>query len=173
LVLCRKAQPAQPCIHNGAWQFILAAAGWAVEFRMGKPESLDASASGARTRLVALRDALLQLHKTLVDSERVEYEKTMGPISSANEFLRLLSNDPWFAWLAPLTRTLVNIDESLEGEEPLTEDQMNNFASSVFALLIVDETGHGFGKQYFEALQRDPDVVMAHAAVAKMRPKQK
>jgi hypothetical protein len=160
-------------LRKGTLQFILAAAHRAVMFRMGqqKPEPLDASS--ARTRLVALRDALLQLHKTLVDSERVEYEKTMGPISSANEFLRLLSNDPWFAWLAPLTRTLVNIDESLEGEEPLTEDRMNNFASSVFTLLVVDETGHGFGKQYFEALQRDPDVVMAHAAVAKMRPKQK
>jgi hypothetical protein len=94
-------------------QFVLAAAGWAVEFRMGqqKPEPLDAS--GPRTRLVALRDALLELHKTLVDSERVEYEKTMGPISSANEFLRLLSNDPWFAWLVPLTRLLVTIDEAV------------------------------------------------------------
>lgn len=134
-----------------------------------QPESLDSN--GARTRLVALRDALLPLHKTLVDSERVEYEKTMGPISSASEFLRLLSTDPWFAWLSPLTRLLVNIDEGLEGKEPLSEKQMNELSTRAFKLLIVDETGDGFGKQYFEALQRDPDVVMAHAAVAKLRPK--
>jgi len=136
-----------------------------------KPEPLDGS--GPRTRLVALRDALLGLHKTLVDSERVEYEKTMGPILSANEFLRLLSNDPWFAWLVPLTRLLVTIDEALEGEEPLTDQRMAELSANAFTVLTVDEAGDGFGKQYFDALQRDPDVVMAHAAVAKMRPKQK
>jgi hypothetical protein len=134
-----------------------------------KPESLDADS--ARTKLVTLRDALLPLHKTLVDSERIEYEKTMGPISSANEFLRLLSNDPWFAWLAPLTRLLVDIDEALEGEEPLTEQRIAAFVASVFKLLVAEENGHGFEKQYFEALQRDPDVVMAHADVARLRPK--
>jgi hypothetical protein len=126
----------------------------------------------AQARLVSLRDAVLQLHKSLVDSERVEYERAFGPIGSANDFLRLLATDPWFAWLSPLTRLLVTIDEALEGEEPLTEQQMKAMTAGTFDLLVTDEVGEGFGRHYFTALQRDPDVVMAHAAVAKLRPKQ-
>ena len=34
-------------------------------------------------------------------------------------------------------------------------------------LLVASETGEGFARHYFDALQRDPDVVMAHAAAAK------
>ncbi len=120
-------------------------------------------------RLLSLRDALLQLHKALVDSERLEYEQTMGPIRSPNEFLQLLARDPWFAWLAPLTQLLVSIDESVDGEEPLTPAMVEGLVKRTFALLVVDETGEGFGKEYFEALQRDPNVVMAHAGVAQWR----
>ena len=138
---------------------------------MGQQEPPRLDASDARNSLIALRDAMLALHKTLVDSERVEYERTMGPILSANEFLRLLANDPWFTWLSPLTRLIVKMDEALDGEGPLTEQRARVMITSAFALLVADENGHGFEKQYFEALQRDPDVVMAHADVARMRPK--
>src|SRR5688500_6610697 len=142
-----------------------------VDFIMSNPGANSPAAGAARAKLVLLRDAMLQLHKALVDSERVEYERTLGPIPSANEFLRLLASDPWFAWLSPLTRLLVSMDEALEGEEPLTEQGINALMANAFALLVTDESGHGFGKEYFEALQRDPDVVMAHAEVARLRPK--
>ena len=124
---------------------------------------------GIRAQLVTLRDALLRLHKSLVDSERVEYERTMGPIRSPQEFLRLLSTDPWFAWLAPLTQLLVSIDEAVDAQEPLTVASVKAMLSRTFQLLVTEENGDGFGKEYFEALQRDPDVVMAHAEVAKLR----
>jgi hypothetical protein len=35
-------------------------------------------------------------------------------------------------------------------------------------LLAPNETGTGFAKQYFEAMQRDPDVVLAHARMRKL-----
>jgi hypothetical protein len=126
---------------------------------------------GIRLRLVTLRDALLRLHKSLLDSERVEYERTMGPISSPNEFLRLLSTDPWFAWLAPLTHLLVAMDEAVDAREPLSTSTVEAMVSQTFGLLVANETGDGFSKEYFDALQRDPDVVMAHAGVAKLRNK--
>jgi hypothetical protein len=34
-------------------------------------------------------------------------------------------------------------------------------------LLVASEEGQGFARSYFEALQREPDVVMAHAEVGK------
>ena len=63
-------------------------------------------------QLQKVREALLELHKTLVDSERVGYEAALGPIPSPNHFLRLLSSDPWFAWLLPLSGLIVTIDEA-------------------------------------------------------------
>src|SRR6266511_3452248 len=73
-----------------------------------------------RQRLLSYRSALLTLHKALVESEKVEYEKTMGKISSPNHFLQLLTTDPWFAWLHPLSQLIVAMDESLDEKEPLT-----------------------------------------------------
>ena len=65
-------------------------------------------------RLNEIRLALLSLHKALVDAERVSYEKTVGTIQSPTHFLNLLTSDPWFAWLQPLSRLIVTLDERLD-----------------------------------------------------------
>jgi hypothetical protein len=122
-----------------------------------------------REHLTHLREALLALHKALVDSERVTYEQNLGTIPSANHFLKLLTNDPWFAWLHPLSELIVNMDEALDtkAKKPLTHELVVALVQRTAELLIASETGEGFARNYFDALQRDPDVVMAHAAAAK------
>jgi hypothetical protein len=121
-----------------------------------------------RQRLQSLRDALLTLHKTLVDSERVSYEQTVGTIPSPNHFLQLLTNDPWFAWLHPLSELVVVMDEALDEKEPLTVANVDALTNQTRVLLVASEVGEGFSKHYFDALQRDPDVVLAHAEVMKL-----
>jgi hypothetical protein len=111
---------------------------------------------------------LLDLHKTLVDSERVTYEQTIGAIQSPNHFLELLTRDPWFAWLHPLSQLVVAMDEALEEKEPLTKEGAEALVSQTRLLLVASETGDGFASHYFDALQRDPDVVLAHARAAKL-----
>jgi hypothetical protein len=129
-----------------------------------KPE-----ADGLRARLETLRSSLLSLHKTLVESEKVEYEHTVGKISSPNHFLQLLTNDPWFAWLSPLSRLIVSMDEALDAKEnPLTRERVEGFVQESARLLVASETGESFAQNYFEALQRDPDVVMAQGEVTKL-----
>jgi hypothetical protein len=123
----------------------------------------------ARKRLQSLRVPLLDLHKAIVDSERVQYEKTFGKIHSPNQFLHLLTNDPWFAWLSPLSQLIVSIDEALDSEEPLTSKAVESLFKETAHMLKASETGEGFSKHYFEALQRDPDVVMAHAQVTRVK----
>lgn len=118
--------------------------------------------------LTKLRNALLKLHKTLVDSERVTYEQTIGAISSPNHFLQLLTTDPWFAWLHPLSELIVAMDEAMDAKEPLTAETAAALIKQTSVLLVASETGEGFSKHYDDALQRDPDVVMAHADVAKL-----
>jgi hypothetical protein len=122
-----------------------------------------------RERLAHLREALLHLHKALVDSERVSYEQNIGTISSPNHFLKLLTDDPWFAWLHPLSLLIVEMDEALDAKAktPLTAEHAGVLVKRTAELLVANETGEGFSQNYFDALQRDPNVVMAHAEAAK------
>lgn len=119
--------------------------------------------------LPELRDALLHLHKTLVDSERISYEQTMGTIPSPNHFLQLLTNDPWFAWLHPLSQLIVAMDQAIDSKTaPLTPAEADALVNQTRQLLVASDAGEGFPKHYFDALQRDPDVVLAHAQAAKL-----
>ncbi len=42
-------------------------------------------------RLAQVREALLRLHKALMESERASYEQTFGKIASPYQFLKLLT----------------------------------------------------------------------------------
>jgi len=119
-------------------------------------------------RLPELRGALLDLHKALVDSERVTYEKTIGAIQSPNHFLQLLTGDPWFAWLHPLSQLIVAMDEALDEIEPLTMAAADALVKQTRLLLVASEDGDGFSRHYYDALQRDPDVILAHGKAASL-----
>jgi hypothetical protein len=108
--------------------------------------------------------ALLRLHKALLDDERVSYERVHGRISSNGALLQLVLNDAWFAWLRPLSQVIAKIDELSEEKEPLVREEIPALLVSVRTLLTPTEAGEGFSRQYHDALQRSPDVVLAHAA---------
>ncbi|MGH8022786.1 MAG: hypothetical protein ACRED1_04340 [Limisphaerales bacterium] len=119
-------------------------------------------------RLQDVRNALLRLHKALVESERVTYEKVVGAIKSPNQFLQLLIDDPWFGWLQPLSQLIVAMDEAQDTRKPATDARAQALMQKARLLLLPSEEGQGFGRHYFDALQRDPDVVLAHADVSKL-----
>jgi hypothetical protein len=122
---------------------------------------------GVRERLMALREALFHLHKALLESERISYEATFGNISSPYQFLHLVTNDPWFAWLTPVTRLIAKVDEVLDAKEPLTAAGVESLVVEAGKLLVATPDGDGFSRHYDEALQRSPEVILAHAGAAK------
>lgn len=122
----------------------------------------------AKQRLGELREGLFSLHKALIASERVGYEEAFGAIGAPANFLRLLLSDPWFAWLRPLSGLMAAVDEAIDGKEPLTRQKSEELLKNARELLRPDEEGEGFGRHYFIAMQRDPDVLLAHAAVSKL-----
>jgi hypothetical protein len=119
-------------------------------------------------RLTDLRNGLLSLHKTLLDSERATYERDIARIGSSGELLKLVLYDPWFAWLHELSQFVVLIDETLDAEDPPLGIDAERLIAQAWELLAPNETGTGFAKRYFEALQRDPDVVLSHARMRKV-----
>jgi hypothetical protein len=122
----------------------------------------------ARQRLSALRHGLLRLHKALLDSERLTYERAHGRIASRGVFFQLVVGDAWFAWLHRVSELVVQIDEMLDADEPATAVEATRVIEHTRSLLRPSEEGAEFGKRYWAALQRDPDVVLAHAEVKKL-----
>jgi hypothetical protein len=135
---------------------------------MERPENNPQETEKLRRALGELREKLLVLHKALIDSERVEYESSFGTIATPNQFLKLLINDPWFAWLQPFSAMVVGIDELMDGEAPVTRADLVRVKTQASSLLKASEEGQGFGRSYFESLQREPEVVLAHAEVMKL-----
>jgi catechol 2,3-dioxygenase len=137
------------------------------------PVSTDVAAASTlsqrvRGQLRDLRVRLLNLHKVLLDDARAAYEMDRGRIGSNATLLQLVINDPWFAWLHPLSELVVRIDETIEPDSPATESDGVALVEQVERLLAPAEHGETFARRYFEALQRQPSVVLAHADVRRI-----
>jgi catechol 2,3-dioxygenase len=137
----------------------------AASVRAAKPSPYAPMTEQNRTRLRELGGKLLQLHKVLLDDARASYEMDRGRIASNASLLQLVINDPWFAWLHSLSELVVRIDETVEADSPATDADAAMLIDQVEKLLTASETGEGFHRRYYDALQRQPAVVMAHAEV--------
>jgi hypothetical protein len=130
--------------------------------------STQGNQSDRREQLMELREAMQQLHKALLTSERISYETSFGVTLSSYQFLQLLTNDSWFAWLAPVTHLLADMDVQLDEKKPLAAADVRALGQRAKSLLTPTETGEGFSRHFDEVLQRDPDVLFAHVTMAKL-----
>jgi hypothetical protein len=127
----------------------------------------DANTSPQQEKLIALRLALLRIHKTLLTMERRDYEKEHGAVNTG-ELFRLVIDDAQFAWLHNISEFVVRIDETLAGKEPITVEYMRESFVLARKMFTPTELGDAFQKKYFDAIQRDPAVVMDHAEMARL-----
>jgi hypothetical protein len=123
---------------------------------------MDMTSNATRQRLTSLRNGLLRLHKYLMDSERALYERDVERIATTGQYLQLVLNDPWFAWLHELSKFIVTIDEALDFGEALTDDDAAKLIAQARALVSPSEEGVGFARKYFDIMQRDAGAVLAH-----------
>ena len=123
--------------------------------------------AAAREKLITLRLALLRVHKTLLDMERREYERANGHVSTG-ELFRLVIDHEQFAWLHNLSEFVVRLDETLSAEEAVTENETHSAIMLARKMFAPSESGDAFQKRYFDAIQRDPAVVMEHAELARL-----
>ena len=121
-------------------------------------------------RLVDLRLGLLRLHEALLEMERKSFERTHGRVNSG-ELLQLVINHAQFAWLRMVSALVVQIDEMLDADEPVTDADVNNLITGARQLFTASKNKE-FSDKYQAALQHVPEVVMAHSALMKLlRPK--
>jgi hypothetical protein len=115
-----------------------------------------------RALLVELRRLLLQLHKTLIDWQRAEYEGQRGRLQTS-QLLSVIFNDPEFAWLRSMSGLIVRIDESLDTKPSKTEVTETGPLVAAARELVAPEAGSPYALRYHAALQELPDVVLAHS----------
>ena len=113
-----------------------------------------------RALLVQLRTYLLQLHKTLIDWQRADYERVRGRLQTT-QLLNVMFNDPEFAWLRSMSGLIVRIDEALEVKPPKPEIETGPLIAGAREL-IAPESGTPYAQRYHAALQELPDAVLAH-----------
>jgi len=130
---------------------------------------MEPMTDNARERLTALRNGLMRLHKVLLDSEKAMYEREVERIASPGQFLGLVLNDPWFAWLRELSQFVVLVDETLDfKEEPATAADATTLIGRARELVSPAEDGGEFARKYWETMQRDPNAVLAHRDMMKV-----
>jgi len=124
------------------------------------------TATSESNRLREVRLKLLHLHQTLLEMERRSFERTHGRVNSG-ELLQLVINNEQFAWLRILSALVVQIDEILDADEPVSDADMISLIAAARQLFTESED-HEFHHKYQAALQQEPEVVMAHSALLKL-----
>lgn len=99
-----------------------------------------------RAPLASLRAALLRLHKSLLDAERLRYEIDHGPIKSSGDYLQLLIHNERFTWLQPYTNLIVTIDETEESKEPVSRETVEALWARARLLVAASEQESPLGK---------------------------
>jgi hypothetical protein len=119
--------------------------------------------TATRDRLFALHQALLHLHKLLLDAEKRGYEQSHGSVTP-NQLFNLAFTHPDFDWLRVLSQHIIRIDEMLEMHEPSTEADATALFTATRAMLLSTEEATEFQRKYHRALS-DPATATAHAEV--------
>ena len=117
------------------------------------------------TRFVdELRHSLLDLHKALLDAQRIRYERDHGRIGTSNEFLGLVLEHPAFAWLRTLSALIARFDEWIEeqAEQFPSEDDLPGMIDALRSLVEADGKHEVFSKPYWEIVNDVPAVLIEH-----------
>jgi hypothetical protein len=119
-----------------------------------------------------LRPALLQLHKTLLDAQRVRYERDNGRVESRGELLDLVLRDPSFEWLRVLSALIARLDELAEagkaGDKTVDAAAETRAVLDRLRALVRFEGNDGFTVPYRETIEAVPDALVAHVQLSRL-----
>jgi len=126
----------------------------------------------AATKLDKLRHALLQLHKALLDAQRIRYERENGRVESRGELLALVLEDASFEWLRVLSALIARLDELAEANkvDDKSGDARAEMRGAIERLrtLVRFEGNEGFTGPYREIVEAVPDALVAHVQLSRL-----
>ena len=114
-----------------------------------------------------LRHALLQLHKALLDAQRIRYERENGRVESRGELLELVLQDASFEWLRVLSALIARLDELAEVDDKDVSGEMRGVIDKL-RTLVRFEGNSGFTGPYREIVEAVPDALVAHVQLSRL-----
>jgi len=109
-----------------------------------------------------LRHGLLDLHKSLMDAQRIAYERTHGRIATSGEFLGLVLEHPEFAWLRALSALIARLDEWIEDREEAGDDELQSLVAALRSLIAPEGGNALFSAAYWKIVNDVPEALIAH-----------
>ena len=106
--------------------------------------------------------ALTAVHKVLLDETIREYQHREGRPLSPQDAWRAAMNDPFFAWLRPVSMLIAEIDELLTAVDEIDAGLAHGIRLEVESLLNGMTTGEPFAKRYRDMMQQNPELVARH-----------
>ena len=108
-----------------------------------------------------LRHALLELHKSMLDAQRVRYERDHGRIGSAGEFLGIVLEHPEFGWIRELSALIAQFDEWRDLSDGASGQDLAAITDAL-RKLVKAGGGSDFSRKYWEMAEASPDVLVGH-----------
>src|SRR5437867_7780848 len=119
------------------------------------------------TKLDKLRRALLQLHKALLDAQRIRYERENGRVESRGELLALVLEDASFEWLRVLSALIARVDELAEADDKDARAELRGVIERL-RTLVRFEGNDGVTGPYREIVEAVPDALVAHVQLSRL-----
>jgi len=119
------------------------------------------------TKLDKLRHALLQLHKALLDAQRIRYERENGRVESRGELLALVLEDASFEWLRVLSALIARLDELADVDDRDVSGELRAVIERL-RTLVRFEGNSGFTAPYREIVEAVPDALVAHVQLSRL-----
>ena len=108
-----------------------------------------------------MRHVLLDLHKALLDAQRIRYERDHGRVASSQAFLGLVLEHPSFAWLRSMSALIARLDEWMEEEEGPSEE-LDSIVSALRSLIESGGKIASFSTPYWQIVNDVPEVLVSH-----------
>jgi hypothetical protein len=126
---------------------------------MHTPDSPERAETRAALRNISKQ--LIALHRHLIDAAKDDFAFATGSMPPPAELLQLLTSDPFFDWLKPVTALIIEIDEMARVD--FETDAARALVGRVEGL--IGTTSGSFAEHYMPLLQREADITIAHAAL--------
>lgn len=109
-----------------------------------------------------IRHALLELHKAMIDAQRILYERSHGRIETTNQFLGLVLEHPEFEWIRALSALIAQLDEWREEGDQASDRALDELLGALRSLIQPGGGNARFSKRYWEMVEATPEVLVGH-----------
>ena len=126
------------------------------------PCERPATSVAMQANLEELRNALLEVHRAILQAQRLRYERDHGRVESRGELLQLVVRHPEFAWIRALSALIAQLDEWSQSQAQGRDEEIAATVRALKTLIQPDGTNEEFTSRYWPMLEITPEALVAH-----------